>query len=117
MVENVERAEAPRGSETCHLLGRHTHSLDAELAVAHVEKVFQVGAKEVDHQDVVEPLRAIVLNLRDSNCEERRNKPSGSKTNGQRGEQGGTIGGIDGITRIYLRVPFRVLYDLYSSRS
>ena len=113
----MERAEAPRGSKTCHLLGRHTHSLDAELAVAHVEKVFQVGAKEVDHKDVVEPLRAVVLNLRDSNCKERRNKPRGSKTNEQRWERGGTIDGIDGRAGIHLRVPFNVLYDLYSSRS
>lgn len=64
-----------RANKTCHLFSGHAHSLDAELAVAHVEKVFQVRSQEVDDQDVMQPLRAIVLNLRDSNCRESRGKP------------------------------------------
>ena len=53
---------------THHLACSHADGFDTKLAVAHVEEVFQVGTQEVDHQGVVQSFRAIVLNLRDTDC-------------------------------------------------
>ena len=47
-----------------HLLRCHADSFDAELAAAHVKEVFEVGAEEVDDEDIVEALLTEVVNLR-----------------------------------------------------
>ena len=53
---------------THHLPRRHTHSLDRELAPAHIEEVLQTGAQEVDDKDVVQALLSEVMDGRDTNC-------------------------------------------------
>ena len=49
-----------------HLLRRHADSFDAELAAAHVKEVFEVGAEEVDDEDIVEAFLTKVVHLGDA---------------------------------------------------
>ncbi len=51
-----------------HLFRCHTNSLDGELATAHVKKIFQVRAKEVNDQDIVKTLLTKMMNLWNTSC-------------------------------------------------
>ena len=93
--------DAVSGRNTHHLLSGHADRLNAELAVAHVEQVLQVRAEQVNNEDVVEALLTKVIGLRDSGWRE---------------------GASKRLCRIAssaddARVPARVRYDRYSSRS
>ena len=55
--------DAVSGRNTHHLLSGHADRLDAELAVAHVEQVLQVGTEQVNNEDVVEALLTEVVDL------------------------------------------------------
>lgn len=48
---------------THHLFGRHTHRLDSELAPTHVKEVLQVGAQQVDDENVVETFLTEIVHL------------------------------------------------------
>ena len=51
-----------------HLLCGHTNGLDAELAVAEVEEIFQVRTQEVDDENVMETLLSKMVDLRNADC-------------------------------------------------
>jgi hypothetical protein len=51
-----------------HLLCGHTNGLDAELAAAEVEEVFQVRTQEVDDENVMETLLSKMVDLRNTDC-------------------------------------------------
>lgn len=51
---------------THHLLRSHTNGLDAELAPTHVKEVFEVGAEQVDDEDIVQTLLTEVVDLGDT---------------------------------------------------
>ena len=50
------------------MLCSHTNSLDAELAAAEVEKVFQVRTQEVDDENVMQTLLSKMVDLRNTDC-------------------------------------------------
>jgi len=50
------------------LLCGHTNGLDAELAAAEIEEVFQVRTQEVDDENVVETLLSKMVDLRNTDC-------------------------------------------------
>ena len=56
------------------MLCSHANSLDAELAAAEVEKVFQVRTQEVDDENVVETLLSEMVDLRNTDCTVARGK-------------------------------------------
>ena len=60
--------------KTNHLLRGHTNSLDAELATAEVEEVFQVGTQEVNNENVMETLLSKMVDLRNTGCAESRGR-------------------------------------------
>jgi hypothetical protein len=49
-----------------HLFCGHTNGLDAELAAAEIEEVFQVRTQEVDDENVVEALLSKMVDLRNT---------------------------------------------------
>jgi hypothetical protein len=49
---------------THHLLSTHSHRLDAELSVAHVEEILEIWAQEVDYEHVVKSFLTKVIDLR-----------------------------------------------------
>ena len=51
---------------THHLFRCHADGFDAELAAAHVKEVLEVGAEEVNDEDIVEALLAKVVHLGDA---------------------------------------------------
>ena len=53
---------------TNHLLRRHADSLDAELAAAEVEEVFQVRTQEVNNENIMETLLSKMVDLRNADC-------------------------------------------------
>lgn len=50
------------------MLRCHTNSLNAELAAAEVEEVFQIRAQEVDDENVMETLLSKMVDLRNADC-------------------------------------------------
>jgi hypothetical protein len=48
---------------TDHLLRCHDHRLDAKLAPAHVEQIFETWPEQVNDEDVVETLLAEIVDL------------------------------------------------------
>ena len=56
------------------MLRRHTNSLDAELAAAEVEEIFQVGTQEVDDENIMETLLSKMVDLRNADCAVSRGK-------------------------------------------
>jgi len=56
------------------LLRRHANSLDAELAAAEVEEVFQVRTQEVNDEDIMETLLSKMMDLRNAGCAVSRGK-------------------------------------------
>lgn len=52
--------------KTDHLLRSHANRLDAELAAAEIEKVFEVWAQKVDDENIVKALLPKMVDLRDA---------------------------------------------------
>jgi len=60
--------------KTNHLLRGHTNSLDAKLAPAEVEEVFQVRTQEVDDKNIMEALLSKMVDLGNAGCAESRGR-------------------------------------------
>jgi hypothetical protein len=90
------------------LLRSHADGLDAELAATEVEEVFQVRTQEVNNEDVVETLLSEMVDLRNTDCVEARGKSGDEYSAGCKKTQ---------KRWGHIRVPFKVRYDRYSSRS
>ena len=73
-TEHTSAKGAKKKKKTCHLFRSHANRLDAELAAAKVEEVFQVRAQEVDNENVVETLLTKMVNLRYTDCATSREK-------------------------------------------
>jgi hypothetical protein len=64
-----DRIKLSEGNINHHLLCSHAHSLDGELATAHIKQVFKIGSQEIDCEDVMQALLAEVMDLRNTDCE------------------------------------------------
>lgn len=80
-----------------HLPCCHADCLGGELAVAHIEEVFQAGAEEVDDEDIVEAFLTKVVDLRYAGCKD--------------------VGEEEGQGQGNARQPERIRYERHSSRS
>lgn len=52
-----------------HLLRDHDDSLNREPTITMIEQILETGAQQVNHQDVVQPFLAKVVNVRNSGCD------------------------------------------------
>lgn len=53
---------------TYHLSCCHAHSFDRKLPSAHIEEVLETWSEQVNDEDVMEPLLAKVVYLRNAGC-------------------------------------------------
>jgi hypothetical protein len=51
---------------TYHLTGSHTSSFDRKLSSAHIKEILQARAKQVDHENIVQPFLAKMIDLWDA---------------------------------------------------
>lgn len=56
------------GGDAHHLPGSHADGLDAELPIAHVEKIFETRPQKVDDEDIVQAFLTKMVDLRDADC-------------------------------------------------
>ena len=66
VASGLRHGRTGRRGDTHHLLRGHADRLDAELAAAHVEEVFEVGPEQVNDEDIVQTLLTKVVDLRNA---------------------------------------------------
>lgn len=86
-----------------HLLGDHDDCLDREPPATVIKEVLERGAKQVDHQDIVQTFLAKVVDIRNAGWMITVSRVFDL----DRAEE----------ARVILRQPTRILYVRYSSRS
>jgi hypothetical protein len=53
--------------ESYHLISKHEHSLEGELALAVVEQIFKTGSQEINDHDIVVTFNSEPMDIRNSN--------------------------------------------------